>query len=108
MKHMRIAGTTTGARAASLVAAFALALIGLPSTTYAQQFVYVAGAESNAVAGFNLNIFTGALTPIPGSPFSTGLTPFAVAVDQAGRFAYVANVGSNSVSAFAINPFNGV
>src|SRR6202011_5491398 len=43
----------------------------------------------------------GALTSVKGSPFSTGITPFSVAVDLLGRFAYVANV-SGSVSAFRI------
>jgi hypothetical protein len=39
----------------------------------------------------------GVLTPVPGSPFISGLGAFGMAVDATGRFLYVANPG-------AINP----
>jgi DNA-binding beta-propeller fold protein YncE len=45
----------------------------------------------------------GALTPIPGSPFSAGVAPISVAVDPTGKFAYVANAFPyDNVSAFRI------
>ena len=50
---------------------------------------------------------TGALSPVSGSPFSTGSAPIAVVVDPSGKFAYVANNNSNSVSAYSINSATG-
>src|SRR4029077_19951728 len=44
----------------------------------------------------------GALTPVAGSPFATGMTPFSVAVSPTAKFAYVANDTSNNVSAYNI------
>ena len=55
------------------------------------QFVYVANLADNTVSGYRIHRKTGALTPIPGSPFATGFSPYSVAVDPTGQFAYVAN-----------------
>src|SRR5215510_11711277 len=107
MKQQRFVRRIMGSRVASLGVATALFLVTLPSIVYGQQFVYVAGPTANAVAALNLNVGTGALTQVPGSPFAAGVAPLAVAVDRAGRYVYVANSGSNSVSAYAINAFNG-
>jgi 6-phosphogluconolactonase (cycloisomerase 2 family) len=76
------------------------------------EFVYVANSNSNNVSGYRIDAATGALTPISGSPFAAGLTPFSVAVDPTGKFAYVANEGDNegkggNVSAYTIDPTTG-
>jgi DNA-binding beta-propeller fold protein YncE len=71
------------------------------------QFAYVANASSNNVSAYTINGTTGALTPIPGSPFPTGLNPYSVTVDPTGQFAYVANANSNNVSAYTINGTTG-
>jgi 6-phosphogluconolactonase (cycloisomerase 2 family) len=55
------------------------------------------------VQAFTIDQNTGALTPIPGSPFLAGSNPFALAIDSTGHFAYSANFGSNDVSAFSID-----
>jgi 6-phosphogluconolactonase (cycloisomerase 2 family) len=71
------------------------------------KFAYVANAAGQ-VYGFSINPFTGALTPIPGSPVLTGGTPRPLAIDPTGRFAYVANSTSNDISAFNIDSSTGV
>jgi hypothetical protein len=85
------------------------------------KFAYVAnycgngGCSIGAVSAFNINTTTGALTPVPGSPYATGAVPNTVAVDPSGKFVYVASqcaVGSCSrgigiVSAYAINSASG-
>ena len=45
---------------------------------------------------------TGALTPVTGSPFATGNSPYSLTVDPVGNFAYVANDQDNTVSAYSI------
>ena len=47
---------------------------------------------------------TGALTPVSGSPFSTGGTsPERLAMDPAGEFVFVANSVSNNVTVFSLD-----
>ena len=74
----------------------------------ANSFAFVGG---NSVSGYTIDSTSGALTPIPGSPFPAGLVPESVAVDPSGRFAYVANGGRfprpGDVSAFTINSTTG-
>lgn len=63
---------------------------------------------SNQISAFNIDPATGAFTTaLPGSPFTTGLNPAAVAVDPSGHFVYVANYNSQSVSMFSINAADG-
>jgi 6-phosphogluconolactonase len=59
------------------------------------------------VSGYAIDSTTGALTPVPGSPFAAGLDPNSVAVDPSNRFVYVANYASNNVSAFMVNSSTG-
>jgi 6-phosphogluconolactonase (cycloisomerase 2 family) len=47
------------------------------------------------------------LTPVAGSPFTTGTFPAGVAVDFSGKFLYTANESSNNVSGFTINSTTG-
>ncbi len=75
------------------------------------KFLYVGlGGTVNAnhfVAAFSINTSTGALTPVPGSPFTTGKGPFSVAVSPSGKYLYTGNSFGNNVSAFVINPATG-
>jgi 6-phosphogluconolactonase len=86
----------------AIVMAWAL----LPGALHAQ-FVYVANAAPNKVSGYRIDPNTGALTPVPGSPFIAGENPIFVEVHPSGRFVYVVNVVSNSVSGYAIDLTNG-
>jgi hypothetical protein len=42
------------------------------------QFAYVANQFSNDVSAYTINATTGALTPVPGSPFAAGAFPVSV------------------------------
>jgi 6-phosphogluconolactonase (cycloisomerase 2 family) len=65
------------------------------------------------ISGFNIDPTTGALTEIPGSPFTstTGSTtggPTAITVDPSGKFVYAVAPGSSfSIWCFSITPANG-
>src|SRR5438876_1205595 len=59
-----------------------------------------------AFAAFTVNAATGALTPIPGSPYPVGayFDIVGVALDPTGKFFYAANpFGSSSILGFTIN-----
>jgi probable HAF family extracellular repeat protein len=74
------------------------------------EFAYVANSSSNNIAGYKMNPATGAWTPVPGSPFTSGRSgAVSVVVDQSKRFLYVANQfgGDNNVAGFRIDPFDG-
>ena len=69
------------------------------------QFAYVADQGSGKVLGYIAGD-NGKLTPIAGSPFSTGKSgSTSVAVDPAGRFVYATNqfAGDNDISGFQID-----
>lgn len=78
------------------------------------RYVYVAncarlcsGSGDGNVSGYAINRTTGALTPVPGSPFTADQVPYAIAVDPTGQFAYVANFASGTVSIFKIDQCSG-
>ena len=50
---------------------------------------------------------TGALTPVAGSPFATGITPAGIVISPNRSFLYVANQSTNNVSAFSVNAGTG-
>jgi 6-phosphogluconolactonase (cycloisomerase 2 family) len=83
-----------------------------------ERFLYVANPsapnplQSNTgnISGFNIDSATGALSTIPGSPFTStvGNGPRAVTVDPTGKFVYATTTGSSfSIWCFAINTTNG-
>jgi 6-phosphogluconolactonase len=75
-------------------------------------YVYAALSQANQIAAFSIVSSTGALTAVPGSPFSAGTAPTAVVV--AGNFLYAINSSNGSVSSggtisgYSINSANGV
>jgi 6-phosphogluconolactonase len=71
------------------------------------QFVYVANVNDNNISGYSVDDATGALIPIPGSPFASGTFPRSVTADPTGRFVYVVNLGDNNVSGYAIDAATG-
>ncbi|MBV9607970.1 MAG: choice-of-anchor D domain-containing protein, partial [Acidobacteria bacterium] len=70
-------------------------------------FVYVLDTASNFLEGYAIAATTGALTPIPGSPFATGNTPAQVILDSSGKFVFVSNAGDNTISVFTADPNTG-
>ncbi len=75
------------------------------------QFLYVSLLGSTSynqyVAAFSIDGTSGALTPVTGSPFLSGLGPLGIAVDPAGKFLFTANDGDGTVSAFIIDGTSG-
>jgi 6-phosphogluconolactonase (cycloisomerase 2 family) len=68
----------------------------------------VANETAATISAFSISSATGTLTPVSGSPFSTGSSPESLAVDPAGSFVYAANVTSkNEIAAYAITPSTG-
>jgi 6-phosphogluconolactonase (cycloisomerase 2 family) len=75
-----------------------------------EHFLYAANTTANTISGFAINSDSGALTAVPGSPFSTtaGAGPSAMAVDTLNKFLYVATEGSSfSIWAFTFNTSTG-
>jgi 6-phosphogluconolactonase len=89
------------------VPAFISVVILWFTTPLLSQFAYVANAISGNVSGYSINVATGALTPLPGSPFHTGGFPDSVAVDPTGKFLYVAISGNNTISGYTIDASTG-
>ena len=75
-------------------------------------FLYATGEGNNTVQAFTIDA-SGTLTPVAGSPFSTGpsgINPMDMVTDPDGRFLYVANfIGGTggSISAFTVDPNSG-
>jgi len=67
------------------------------------RFIFVVLPAANSVAAFSIDTASGALAPVPGSPFPTGHAPSALAADPSGTHLYVANESDGTVSAFAIS-----
>jgi hypothetical protein len=70
------------------------------------RFVYVAHTAVyttvGTVAGYSVNPATGALTPVPGSPFASGMATSSLAIDSEGMFLYATNTNSDDISGWAI------
>jgi 6-phosphogluconolactonase (cycloisomerase 2 family) len=62
-----------------------------------KQFLYIAG--SNVLNGFSIDGTTGALTPVPLSPY--GISGLTIAADPQGRFLFVG--GAGVINAFTVN-----
>ncbi len=60
-------------------------------------FMWVLGTQYNQIAGFKIDDFTGNLTAIPHSPFTSGgANPVSIVVKPGGRFIYVVNKGGGN------------
>ena len=92
------------------VAVLAIAVAGKAASGQGGGFAYVANCGSACggtglgdISAYAIDGITGALTPVAGSPFATGLFPQSVTVDPTSKYAYVANESSNNVSAYSID-----
>jgi DNA-binding beta-propeller fold protein YncE len=97
----------------SLGLILSLSVVGAgPLCAQTAGFAYVANSSEGdigSVSTYPINATTGALTPVPGSPFAAAGGADSVAVSPNGRFAYVANsdFNSNDVSAYTISLLSG-
>jgi 6-phosphogluconolactonase len=70
------------------------------------KYLYVTNANTASLSAYSVN--SGALQPIPGSPFPVGNGPLAVAVDPSEHFVYVTNAADSTFSILAIDSTTGV
>jgi 6-phosphogluconolactonase (cycloisomerase 2 family) len=68
-------------------------------------FVYTIVQSTNQVAAFSIAPATGALTAVPGSPFTVGNLPLALTTVN--KFLYVTNAGDGTLSGFSIDSNSG-
>lgn len=74
-------------------------------------FLAIPNYGDNTVSAYVVDQTTGALTPVTGSPFSTGGQPAAVAYSplaSGNLFAAVINFNDNTVSVYSVNQTSGV
>lgn len=77
------------------------------------KFVYVADfgyPSSPGVSAYTIDVTSGALTPVKGSPFRIGDFPWGVAIDPTGKYVYVTDAGSGSagfVSGYSVKKTSG-
>lgn len=91
------------------------------------RFVYAVNAYSNSISAYHVNEETGALSPVLGTPFSTGEAgvlapelmhimdappeaggaPYRLEIHPSGHFIYVTNWMGASLSVFAVNKQTG-
>jgi 6-phosphogluconolactonase (cycloisomerase 2 family) len=75
------------------------------------RFVYVSNSSDGSVAGYSLNLTSGVLTALTGSPFTAGFgagaVTGAIAIDPTGRFMYVSDTQNSQLVALSINPTTG-
>jgi 6-phosphogluconolactonase len=92
----------------------ALALLGLLVSCRGQaagpvtspgRFVYVPNYYSATISAFTVDSATGALSPVPRSPFPTRGAPYGLVATGSGRFLYTS--ASNNLLAFSIDSGNG-
>jgi 6-phosphogluconolactonase (cycloisomerase 2 family) len=65
--------------------------------------------QTNDLAAYSIDSVTGALTAVPGSPFSTTSYPTAgLCADPTGKTIYVSNTMAGGIDGFAVDPDTGV
>jgi 6-phosphogluconolactonase len=65
-------------------------------------FAYVTLIGNNTVAGLKVSEESGGLSSIPGSPFTTGNSPWSVLIHPSNKFVYVSNSMDNTISLFSV------
>jgi 6-phosphogluconolactonase (cycloisomerase 2 family) len=67
-----------------------------PTGKYLYETNNLNGALTNPIFAFAIDSSTGALTPIPGSPFASGANTTSVSIDPTGKFLYTADSGGTT------------
>src|SRR6202163_796180 len=97
----------------AILLGFILVALCAPLAAQSSRPIYLYSLETNGAGApplhaFTMNSLTGALSEIPGSPFSVGSNPCCIAVDPTGRFIYVVNSSSNDITGFSVNASTGI
>jgi 6-phosphogluconolactonase (cycloisomerase 2 family) len=81
-------------------------MIATPDT----KFMYVTDPQNDQVDAFAIDPTTGALTPLPGSPFplnSSTQSASGIGIDPTGKFLYVSDLFGSDILGFSINQSTG-
>lgn len=70
------------------------------------EFSYSANTADNAISGFSVDAYTGALVSV-GPPVAAGRSPYALVSSSDKQHLYVANSGSNDISVLAVDQNSG-
>jgi 6-phosphogluconolactonase (cycloisomerase 2 family) len=68
------------------------------------KYAYVVNQNSNSISAYTVDAENGSLTPVPNSPFATGVLPASATVHPSGKFVYTPNLAGNTVSVYAVQP----
>ena len=76
--------------------------------THSAKFLYVSDLFGDSIDAFSIDAASGAISPVPGSPFSLGPFPphylaGGLATDPSGRFLFVTEITNWGVATFTIN-----
>ena len=72
------------------------------------KFLYAStGLAGNGILGWSIDTATGAITPLPGSPFQAGTETFGAAFDASGKFFYVSPGSAGGLLGFSVDPVSG-
>ena len=75
---------------------------------YAANVNVVGSTATGTVSAYRIDVKTGALSPVAGSPFAAGAGTVSVTVNPAGTFAYVANAGDGTVLDYRVDEKTGM
>jgi 6-phosphogluconolactonase len=67
------------------------------------RFLYVTEQNKNVVVGLSISSPTGALAPLPNSPYAAGSQPTGIVVSPSGKYVYAANNGDATISGYQVN-----
>ncbi len=81
----------------ALAVSVAMALGMTACGSYTVAYLWVAGTQYNNIAGFKVDDYSGNLTAMVGSPYTSGgSNPAMIVVKPGGRYVYVVNTGSGT------------
>jgi 6-phosphogluconolactonase (cycloisomerase 2 family) len=76
---------------------------------------YIPSQYDGSISAFTINPGTGALLPVPGSPFAAGINPLSIVIDPTGSFAYTTSTSYTSgytsfaqIMGFSIDASSGI
>jgi 6-phosphogluconolactonase (cycloisomerase 2 family) len=102
---------TTGALASVAGSPFATpvsATVGGLAMHPSGNFLYVAsGTAANGILAWSIEATNGALTPLTGSPYQTGLETYGAALDPSGKFLYTSAGLAGGILGFRVDATSG-
>lgn len=72
------------------------------------KFLYAAtGSAGNGILGWTIDATSGAVTPLPGSPFAVGSVAVGAVIDRAGKYLYTGGGASGGLLGFSVDAATG-